>query len=44
MPPLPTMLSTPPEKLQINFTRSPWSSMLANVTMPFDIQQKEKPA
>jgi hypothetical protein len=54
MPPLPTMLSTPSEKLQINFRRSPWSSMLANVTMPLavataaepvsDIQQKAKPA
>src|SRR5438445_9139062 len=51
MPPLPTMLSTPSEKLQINFTCSPWSSMLANVTMPLadataaepisDIQQGE---
>jgi hypothetical protein len=28
------MLSAASEKLQINFRRSLWSSMLANVTMP----------
>jgi len=28
------MLSAAPEKLQINFRRSLWSSMLANVSMP----------
>jgi hypothetical protein len=49
------MLSAPSEKLKINFRRSLWSSMLANVTMPLvvaaaaqavsDIQnEKEKPA
>src|SRR5260370_3251357 len=34
MPSLPYMLSADSEKLQINFSRSLWSSMLINVIMP----------
>jgi hypothetical protein len=37
------MLSAPSEKLQINFRRSLWSSMLANVTMPLVVATAAEP-
>jgi hypothetical protein len=43
MPSVLYMLSAASEKLQINFRRSLWSSMLGNVTMPSVIAAAAKP-